>query len=213
MSDFYKMSAMMKELFPSNPEADKKALMSMAGKSAPIETPVVVQESVEVQQGSLQMDKEYSMSDFARLAGVTLNETQKTGSAGQLKGKDKFTKSSKPGGNESPHPARNKLVGESEEHRITALERRITLLLNRITELERRIEALEPMLSERELTKPETKEKERIVKGMKKNKSDFKDRYGKDAEAVMYATATKNAKKNEAIKDQLLKMLEEKKQK
>ncbi len=199
MSDFYKMSAMMKELFPSNPEADKKALMSMAGKSEPIETPVVVQESVEVQQGSLQMDKEYSMSDFARLAGVRLNETQKTGSAGQLKGKDKFTKSSKPGGNESPHPARNKLVGEAEEDRITALERRI--------------EALESMLSERELTKPETKEKERIVKGMKKNKDDFKDRYGKDAEAVMYATATKNAKKNESIKDQLLKMLEEKKQK
>ena len=199
MSDFYKMSAMMKELFPSNPEADKKALMSMAGKSEPIETPVVVQESVEVQQGSLQMDKEYSMSDFARLAGVTLNETQKTGSAGQLKGKDKFTKSSKPGGNESPHPARNKLVGEAEEDRITALERRI--------------EALESMLSERELTKPETKEKERIVKGMKKNKDDFKDRYGNDAEAVMYATATKNAKKNESIKDQLLKMLDEKKQK
>jgi hypothetical protein len=48
---------------------------------------------------------------------------------------------------------------------------------------------------------------------MKKNKSDFKDRYGKDAEAVMYATATKNAKKNESIKDQLLKMLDEKKQK
>ena len=199
MSDFYKMTAMMKELFPSNPEADKKALMSMAGKSAPIETPVVVQESVEVQQGSLQMDKEYSMSDFARLAGVRLNETQKTGSAGQLKGKDKFTKSSKPGGNESPHPARNKLVGEAEEDRITALERRI--------------EALESMLSERELTKPETKEKERIVKGMKKNKDDFKDRYGKDAEEVMYATATKNAKKNESIKDQLLKMLDEKKQK
>ena len=199
MSDFYKMSAMMKELFPSNPEADKKALMSMAGKSEPIETPVVVQESVEVQQSSLQMDKEYSMSDFARLAGVRLNETQKTGSAGQLKGKDKFTKSSKPGGNESPHPARNKLVGEAEEDRITALERRI--------------EALESMLSERELTKPETKEKERIVKGMKKNKDDFKDRYGEDAEAVMYATATKNAKKNESIKDQLLKMLDEKKQK
>ncbi len=57
------------------------------------------------------------------------------------------------------------------------------------------------------------KEKERIVTGMKKNKSDFKDRYGKDAEAVMYATATKNAKKNESIKDQLLKMLDEKKQK
>ena len=199
--NFYDMSAKMKELFPSNPEADKKALMAMANapqQSAP-ETTNYVQESVNVDQGSLQIDKDYSISDFARLAGVRIDETQKTGSAGQLKGKDKFTKSSIPGGNESPHPARDQLVGESEEDRITALERRI--------------EALESMLSERELTNPETKEKERIVKGMKKNKSDFKDRYGKDAEAVMYATATKNAKKNESIKDQLLKMLNEKKQK
>jgi len=244
MSDFYKMSAMMKELFPSNPEADKKALMSMAGKSAPIETPVVVQESVEVQQGSLQMDKEYSMSDFAKLAGVTLNETQQTGSAGQLKGKDKFTKSSKPGGNESPHPARNKLVGEDDDSFTKAIDnsfgqgsiakkigfsptgelykaiyRAIKAIMPEADEAEVKKAAnaaansMQESIQERELTKPETKEKERIVKGMKKNKSDFKDRYGKDAEAVMYATATKNAKKNESIKDMLLKMLEEKKQK
>jgi len=38
------------------------------------------------------------------------------------------------------------------------------------------------------------KEKEKVVKGMKKNKSDFKKRYGKDAESVMYATATNIAK-------------------
>ena len=45
-----------------------------------------------------------------------------------------------------------------------------------------------------ELSKSEEKDKERIVKGMKKNKSDFEERYGKDAKAVMYATATKLAK-------------------
>ncbi len=50
-------------------------------------------------------------------------------------------------------------------------------------------------ISEKELTKPEKKEKEKIVKGMKKNKKDFKKRYGDDAESVMYATATKIAKK------------------
>ena len=49
--------------------------------------------------------------------------------------------------------------------------------------------------AERELTKGEEKDKEKYVKGMKKNKRDFKKRYGKDAEAVMYATATKMAKK------------------
>ena len=48
---------------------------------------------------------------------------------------------------------------------------------------------------ERSLTKGEEKDKEKYVKGMKKAKGDFKKRYGKDAEAVMYATATKMAKK------------------
>ena len=49
-------------------------------------------------------------------------------------------------------------------------------------------------LNERKLSKGEEKEKEKIVKGMKKSKGDFKKRYGKDAESVMYATATKIAK-------------------
>ena len=51
-------------------------------------------------------------------------------------------------------------------------------------------------LDERELSKGETAEKERIVKGMKKSLSGFKARYGKDAKSVMYATATKAAKKD-----------------
>ena len=53
----------------------------------------------------------------------------------------------------------------------------------------------EPVTAERELSNGEEKEKERIVKGMKKGKAGFKKRYGKDADAVMYATATKMAKK------------------
>ena len=201
--DFHDLQQKLFDIEPTDRAADKaKMLADLGGQpQESVQVPQnIVQESVDVPQGSLQMDKDYSMSDFAALAGVSLTEgKQKTGSAGQLKGKDAITKSATPGGNESPHPARNKLVGEAEEDRITALERRI--------------EALESMLSERELSKGEEKEKERLVKGMKKNKSDFKDRYGKDAEAVMYATATKNAKKNESIKDQLLKMLDEKKQK
>jgi hypothetical protein len=43
------------------------------------------------------------------------------------------------------------------------------------------------------MTKGEMNKSEKIVKGMKKDKSGFKKRYGKDAEAVMYATATKQA--------------------
>jgi hypothetical protein len=55
--------------------------------------------------------------------------------------------------------------------------------------------------TERELTPGEEKEKERIVKGMKKAKGSFKDRYGKDAEAVMYATATKLAKESKYMEN------------
>lgn len=51
-------------------------------------------------------------------------------------------------------------------------------------------------VDERTLTKGETAEKERIVKGMKKNLSGFKARYGEKAKSVMYATATKAAKKD-----------------
>ena len=49
---------------------------------------------------------------------------------------------------------------------------------------------------ERPLTKGEESDKEKYVKGMKKNAKDFKKRYGKDAKAVMYATATKMAKES-----------------
>ena len=55
---------------------------------------------------------------------------------------------------------------------------------------------VEPV-DERSLSKGEEKKKEKYVKGMKKSKGDFKDRYGKDAEAVMYATATKMAKEGQ----------------
>ena len=50
-------------------------------------------------------------------------------------------------------------------------------------------------LDERELTKPESEEKERLVKGMKTDASDFEKRYPGRGKQVMHATATKLAKK------------------
>jgi len=44
-----------------------------------------------------------------------------------------------------------------------------------------------------EMSSSQMKKREDIVKGMKKSLSSFKNRYGKDAKAVMYATATKRA--------------------
>ena len=47
----------------------------------------------------------------------------------------------------------------------------------------------------KKMTKSDVKKREKIVKGMKGSKKDFEKRYGKDAEGVMYATATKMAMK------------------
>ena len=51
-------------------------------------------------------------------------------------------------------------------------------------------------VEERSLTEPEMKKKEEVVMSMKKGLQGFKDRYGADAKSVMYATATKIAKKD-----------------
>ena len=53
-------------------------------------------------------------------------------------------------------------------------------------------------LKRESLTKGEKDKKEKIVKGLKKKAKDFKSRYGDDYKSVMYATATKMAKKNPA---------------
>jgi pyruvate/2-oxoglutarate dehydrogenase complex dihydrolipoamide acyltransferase (E2) component len=55
------------------------------------------------------------------------------------------------------------------------------------------------ILAEKKMTPGEKKEKEKIVKGMKKAKGEFKKLYGKDAEQVMYATATKKAMAKEEL--------------
>ncbi len=53
----------------------------------------------------------------------------------------------------------------------------------------------ETELDERKLTSDEMDKREDVVKSMKKNLSGFKQRYGERAKEVMYATATKMAKK------------------
>ena len=197
--DYHALQRKLFNIEPSNPAEDLAKLQAIGGGAQATPTvPTQVTESYEVKEGSLQLDRNYSVADFASLAGVITEGKQKTGSAGQAKGKDPMPKMSKPSHTgEQPHPLKDKLVGESSEDRIAALEARVA--------------QLEELLSERSLTKGEEKKKEKIVKGMKKNKDDFKKRYGKDAEAVMYATATKNAKKDEStsIKDMLYAKLAE----
>ena len=54
-------------------------------------------------------------------------------------------------------------------------------------------------LVERKMTDAEMDKIEKIVLSLKKKKKDFKDRYGDDADSVMYATATKRAMKKEEV--------------
>lgn len=58
-----------------------------------------------------------------------------------------------------------------------------------------RIRKINENLEESQMTDVEMKNREKIVKGMKKNLTSFKDRYGDRAKDVMYAVATKNAMK------------------
>lgn len=58
-----------------------------------------------------------------------------------------------------------------------------------------RIEKLNNVSEAKKLGSCEKNKIEKYVKGMKKNKDSFKDSYGSDAKPVMYATATKMAKK------------------
>jgi len=51
-------------------------------------------------------------------------------------------------------------------------------------------------IEEKEMTEPEMKKREEIVKSMKKGMKGFKERYGERAKEVMYATATKQAMKD-----------------
>lgn len=58
-------------------------------------------------------------------------------------------------------------------------------------------------MKEAKMSDADMAERERIVKGMKKNLSGFKARYGDRAKEVMYATATKQAMKEETLDEAL----------
>ena len=240
--DFHALQHKLYKMAPSNAADDLAKLKAAASGGAISDVPPTkdyVNESVEVPEGSMPLDID-NISDFAKLAGVSVNETQKNGD--YARGNDPMPKA-EPG--RTKHPLKDKLVGEADDddafttaidksfgqnsiakkigfsptgELYKAIYRAIKAIMPDASEQEIKKAAtaaassMEESISERELTKGEEKKKEKYVKGMKKNKSDFKDRYGDDAEAVMYATATKNAKEStiDSIKDQLYAALNKK---
>ena len=112
--DFAALQQKLFDLDPSDRAEDLRRLTESVGgvpqESAQTEENFL-QESVEIAEGTMPVEGDYSLSDFAALAGVTLNESQKTGSAGQLKGKDPMPKAKARG----KHPHVDKLVGEADD--------------------------------------------------------------------------------------------------
>jgi len=214
--DFHALQHKLFEMDPTDPKEDLAKLQAQANNPQQNATPAkdYVQESVEVPQGSMPLDLD-NVADFAALAGVKLSETQRTGSAGQAKGKDAMPVA-EPG--RTKHPLQDKLVGEDDQElaepvfvrqepkdAMSQAQRQLKQGMELIAkgsamidEAQAKIKEFTNTLSDRTLTKGEENKREKYVKGMKKAKGDFKKRYGDDAESVMYATATKMAKKNES---------------
>jgi len=110
--DYHALQQKLFALDPSDPREDLAKLKAQAGQPIDNVAPTTnyLQESAEVTEGSLGLDKDYSITDFAALAGVRLDERQKTGSSGQAKGSDPWP-TAEPGRTE--HPLKDKLVGDS----------------------------------------------------------------------------------------------------
>jgi len=77
--DFNKLQQKLFQIEPTDRAADKaKMIASMQGQSQQsVGAPQnIVQESVNVPQGAMPVEGNYSISDFAKLAGVTLKESK-----------------------------------------------------------------------------------------------------------------------------------------
>ena len=237
--DFHDLQKKLFDIEPTSIAEDKAKMIAALQGSAPAAPAVQQQvaESYNVSEGSLQIDRDYSVNDFAALAGVKLTEApvvaepvapdaNKVGMGAKQVGNKLGAK----GGAGMMSKALDKVaqggaLPANLSQQIAPFAKQLEVILgdpglrNKFMAIVKAAEAVskknaqaaapESIETERELTKGEEKEKERLVKGMKKNKSDFKDRYGDDAEAVMYATATKNAKKESSIKDMLYARLAE----
>lgn len=114
--DYHDLQRKLFELDPTDPREDLAKLKAAAvGGNEVSNTTNTIVENYEVPEGSLAVDKDYSLSDFAALAGIRLDEKQKMGAAGQAKGRDPMPSTSKPSkSGEQKHPLKDKLVGEAE---------------------------------------------------------------------------------------------------
>lgn len=119
--DFNALQHKLFALDPVDPKEDLARLRAQAQGSAaaPInETVDYLQESVAVPEGSLKMDRNYSVNDFAALAGVVVEKRQKP--ADQVRGKEPVPKAEL---GRTRHPYQDRLVGEEEVSELEVVPR------------------------------------------------------------------------------------------
>ena len=212
----------MKNLFPSTPEQDLAALKAMANAPAKEVTPTIdyTTQSAQVPDGSLQIDKDYSVSDFAKLAGVQSTPTKEDTFSTAIAHIDKELDAG------DPMLAATALQRAVNGDTLTTTERKelapyLDLFKHLITDpgMRLRILSMAELLNkksgidkddtknERELTKGEIKSRDKTAdkimdkpKAKKSIASWAKDK-GMDPEDAVYAIATNMAKKQNASVD------------
>jgi paraquat-inducible protein B len=126
--DFYALQQKLFALDPVDPKEDLARLRSQAqgSNTAPVlESIDYLNESVDVPEGSLKMDRDYSVNDFAALAGVVVEKKQRD--ADQVRGKEPMPKA-EPG--RTKHPFQDRLVGEDEINELEVVPRTTNTNIN-----------------------------------------------------------------------------------
>lgn len=170
---------------------DQEAKDSGKKKAASVSAPAT--------QGVKAMPEEYETEDELTLDDFTPEEIEEFMQTEEFEQIDELSKgtlgsyirkAAKSGMNSAHH------AGQKQDEYTNTSDVELANARKRLSGIRRATRKMEEEveLDERELTEPEMKEKERIVKGMKKGLEGFKQRYGERAKEVMYATATARAK-------------------
>ena len=216
--DLYKASQLMKDLFPSNPAEDLAALQAVAKSSQQQVDPKIkyLNESAKVTEGRLPVDKNYSVSDFAKLAGVQSAPTTEDSFSTAIAHIDKELDAGDPmlaasglqravNGDVLTSSERKELAPYLDlfKHLITDPGMRLRIL-SMAELLNKKATDLDPdskTKNERELSKGEIKKRDKTADKImdkpkaKKSIANWAKDKGMDPEGAVYAIATNMAKK------------------
>jgi len=185
-----------------------KIIINPEFKEAVEELGGVLLETVEVEEGHKPISKEKESAMYRRagnLARTSLSSRGKKKEEAQTKSSKIVSAITRQKENErfdriGQSPAHNEEFVSEEDpcwdtHKQVGMKKKGNRMVPNCVSKSKGYKNEEVELDEKTLTPAETKKKEEIVMSMKKSSSDFEKRYPGRGKEVMYATATKNAKK------------------